>query len=147
MHGAGLAAHAGVEDELSARSVDTKKKELAGNFKNNGREWRRGGVPELVNVHNFIDPKLSRATLYDRPPLLRQVSWIFGSGSILSRRKLPRFPRPAPFHFGRSGLLDRAYRVRQFSEALDVEMRDEIRQRHLPRFLTMIGEFAEFVGV
>jgi hypothetical protein len=39
-------------------SVDTKKKELVGNFKNNGREWRRQGRPELVNIHNFIDPKL-----------------------------------------------------------------------------------------
>ena len=40
-------------------SVDTKKKELVGNFKNNGREWRAQGRPELVNVHDFIDPKLS----------------------------------------------------------------------------------------
>ena len=39
-------------------SVDTKKKELVGNFKNNGREWRPQGQPELVNVHDFIDPKL-----------------------------------------------------------------------------------------
>ncbi len=39
-------------------SVDTKKKELVGNFKNNGREWRRQGTPELVNIHDFIDPKL-----------------------------------------------------------------------------------------
>src|SRR6266568_3455298 len=31
-------------------SVDTKKKELVGNFKNNGREWRRNGAPELVSV-------------------------------------------------------------------------------------------------
>ncbi|MBV9530613.1 MAG: ISAzo13 family transposase [Bradyrhizobium sp.] len=37
-------------------SVDTKKKELVGNFRNNGREWRRQGRPELVNVHDFIDP-------------------------------------------------------------------------------------------
>jgi hypothetical protein len=37
-------------------SVDTKKKELVGNFQNNGREWRRQGTPELVNVHDFIDP-------------------------------------------------------------------------------------------
>ena len=42
-------------------SVDTKKKELVGNFKNNGREWRPTGTPELVNVHDFIDPKLNRA--------------------------------------------------------------------------------------
>ena len=47
-------------------SVDTKKKELVGNFKNNGREWRRNGAPEQVNVHDFIDPKLSRAVPYWR---------------------------------------------------------------------------------
>ena len=45
-------------------SVDTKKKELVGNFKNNGREWRPKDRPELVNVHDFIDPKLSRAVPY-----------------------------------------------------------------------------------
>ena len=37
-------------------SVDTKKKELVGNFKNNGREWRPKGTPEPVNIHDFIDP-------------------------------------------------------------------------------------------
>jgi hypothetical protein len=45
-------------------SVDTKKKELVGNFKNNGREWRPKGRPELVRVYDFIDPKLSRAVPY-----------------------------------------------------------------------------------
>ena len=42
-------------------SVDTKKKELVGNYKNNGREWRPQATPEQVNVHDFIDPKLGRA--------------------------------------------------------------------------------------
>ena len=45
-------------------SVDTKKKELVGNFKNNGREWRPKATPEAVNVHDFIDPKLGRAVLW-----------------------------------------------------------------------------------
>lgn len=36
-------------------SVDTKKKELVGNFKNSGQEWRPKGMPEKVNVHDFID--------------------------------------------------------------------------------------------
>jgi len=35
-------------------SVDTKKKELVGNFKNNGRTWRKSGQPEQVNTHDFI---------------------------------------------------------------------------------------------
>jgi len=44
-----------------AISVDTKKKELVGDFKNGGREYRPAGLPEQVRVHDFIDPKLGRA--------------------------------------------------------------------------------------
>jgi hypothetical protein len=43
---------------------NTKKKELVGNFKNAGREWRPKGRPEEVNVYDFIDPKLKRAVPY-----------------------------------------------------------------------------------
>jgi Rhodopirellula transposase DDE domain len=57
-------------------SVDTKKKELVGNFKNNGREWRPTGQPELVNVHDFIDPKLSRAVPYGVYDLANNVGWV-----------------------------------------------------------------------
>ncbi len=39
-------------------SVDTKKKELIGNFANGGRDWRPAGDPERVNVHDFADPAL-----------------------------------------------------------------------------------------
>jgi hypothetical protein len=45
-------------------SVDTKKKELVGNFKNHGREWRPKDEPEQVKVHDFIDPALGRAVPY-----------------------------------------------------------------------------------
>ena len=57
-------------------SVDTKKKELVGNFKNNGREWRPEGTPELVNVHDFIDPKLSRAVPYGVYDITNNVGWV-----------------------------------------------------------------------
>lgn len=57
-------------------SVDTKKKELVGNFKNNGREWRRQGTPELVNVHDFIDPKLKRAVPYGVYDISNNVGWV-----------------------------------------------------------------------
>ena len=57
-------------------SVDTKKKKLVGNFKNNGREWRPAGQPELVNVHDFIDPKLSRAVPYGVYDLANNVGWV-----------------------------------------------------------------------
>jgi transposase len=45
-------------------SVDAKKKELIGNFKQNGRIWRPKGDPELVRVYDFIDKKLGKATPY-----------------------------------------------------------------------------------
>jgi hypothetical protein len=57
-------------------SVDTKKKELVGNFKNNGREWRPQGMPELVNIHDFIDPKLSRAVPYGVYDISNNVGWV-----------------------------------------------------------------------
>jgi hypothetical protein len=43
--------------------VDTKKKELVGNFKNSGREWRPRGDPQKVRVHDFIDPSKGKAIL------------------------------------------------------------------------------------
>jgi transposase len=42
-------------------SIDTKKKELVGDFKNGGREWRPKGEPELVRVHDFKDKQLGKA--------------------------------------------------------------------------------------
>ena len=57
-------------------SVDTKKKELVGNFKNNGRQWRPRDTPELVNVHDFIDPKLSRAVPYGVYDITNNVGWV-----------------------------------------------------------------------
>jgi hypothetical protein len=45
-------------------SIDGKKKELIGNYKNNGREWRPRNTPEHVNVYDFVDPEGGRATPY-----------------------------------------------------------------------------------
>ena len=45
-------------------SVDTKKKELVGDFKNAGREWRPKGEPQLVRVHDFKDKQLGKAIPY-----------------------------------------------------------------------------------
>jgi len=57
-------------------SVDTKKKELVGEFKNNGREWRPKNQPELVRVHDFVDPELGRATPYGIYDLSRNSGWV-----------------------------------------------------------------------
>ena len=46
-----------------------------GNFRNNGREWRRQGRPELVNVHDFIDPKLKRAVRYGIYDIANNTGW------------------------------------------------------------------------
>ena len=48
---------------LPVLSVDAKKKELVGNYKNNGREWNPSGNPVLVNVYDFLGEG-GRATLY-----------------------------------------------------------------------------------
>ena len=45
-------------------SVDTKKKELVGNFKNAGQEWQPQGEPERVDVHDFPDAALGKAIPY-----------------------------------------------------------------------------------
>ena len=45
-------------------SVDTKKKELVGDFKNSGREWQPKGTPEQVQVHDFPDDALGKAIPY-----------------------------------------------------------------------------------
>jgi len=54
-------------------SVDTKKKELIGDFKNNGREWRRKGDPEEVGVHDFGTDRLSPYGVYDQT---RNEGWV-----------------------------------------------------------------------
>ena len=57
-------------------SVDTKKKELVGNFKNGGREWRPQGDPEQVQVHDFVVPELGRAIPYGVYDLGQNTGWV-----------------------------------------------------------------------
>jgi hypothetical protein len=57
-------------------SVDTKKKELVGDFRNQGREWRPQGSPERVNIHDFIDPKLGRAVPYGVYDIGDNKGWV-----------------------------------------------------------------------
>ena len=56
--------------------VDAKKKELVGDFKNAGREWRRRGTPEEVRVHDFIDPDLGKAIPYGVYDLTHNEGWV-----------------------------------------------------------------------
>jgi len=87
-------------------SVDTKKKELVGEFKNAGREWRRQGAPEKVNVHDFPNPKLGKAIPYGVYDLASNEGWVsvgidhdtaqFAAASIgrwwrqMGRRRFPK---------------------------------------------------------
>ena len=57
-------------------SVDTKKKELVGDFKNLGREWRPEGFPERVRVHDFKIPELGKAIPYGVYDLSRNSGWV-----------------------------------------------------------------------
>jgi hypothetical protein len=89
-----------------AISVDTKKKERVGDFKNAGREWRPQGDPEEVRVHDFLDKKLGKAIPYGVYDILNNQGWVsvgidhdtarFATNSIrrwwkqMGRRRFPR---------------------------------------------------------
>lgn len=65
-----LAAH------LPVISVDTKKKELVGAYKNAGREWLPSGQPESVKVHDFVDPEWGRANPYGVYDIGHDEAWV-----------------------------------------------------------------------
>jgi hypothetical protein len=89
-----------------AISVDTKKKELVGDFKNAGREWRPRGEPEEVRVHDFLDKELGKAIPYGVYDMINNQGWVsvgidhdtaqFAVNSIrrwwkrMGRRRFPR---------------------------------------------------------
>jgi hypothetical protein len=62
--------------EQPAISVDTKKKELVGDFKNAGREYRPNGRPEDVRVHDFLIPGLGRASPYGVYDIADNAGWV-----------------------------------------------------------------------
>lgn len=72
--------NARLEKELAAGnpviSVDTKKKELVGDFKNRGRSYRPKGDPEQVRVHDFIIPELGRANPYGVYDVAHNLGWV-----------------------------------------------------------------------
>ena len=57
-------------------SVDTKKKELVGDFANAGREWMPQGRPEKVRVHDFLIPENGKAIPYGVYDLQRNEGWV-----------------------------------------------------------------------
>jgi hypothetical protein len=57
-------------------SVDTKKKEIVGEFSNKGSTWRPEGCPERVNMHDFLDPDKGRAAPYGIFDLAKNVGFV-----------------------------------------------------------------------
>jgi hypothetical protein len=57
-------------------SVDTKKKELVGDFKNAGQEWHPQGRPSAVRVHDFVDEELGKAIPYGVYDLSANAGWV-----------------------------------------------------------------------
>jgi hypothetical protein len=69
-------AKAAIATGVPVISVDTKKKELVGDFKNAGREWRPKGEPELVRVHDFKDKQLGKAIPYGVYDIAANQGWV-----------------------------------------------------------------------
>lgn len=65
-----------VEQGLPAISIDTKKKELVGNYSNGGQEWRPKGEPELTLSHDFPDKDLGKAIPYGIYDMGRNEGWV-----------------------------------------------------------------------
>ena len=94
-----------LQAQQPAISVDTKKKELVGDFKNGGKEWRPKGEPEKVRVHDFLDKDLGKAIPHGIYDLANNQGWVsvgithdtahFAAHSILrwwDQMGAPRFP-------------------------------------------------------
>lgn len=65
-----------IDDAQPAISVDTKKKELIGDFANGGAEWAPGGEPERVRVHDFADPALGKVVPYGIYDVANDEGWV-----------------------------------------------------------------------
>jgi len=70
------AVQAALAENQPVISVDTKKKELVGDFKNARRKWRPQGEPEEVRVHDFLIKELGRAVPYGIYDLAANTGWV-----------------------------------------------------------------------
>ena len=68
--------HQYIEAGWPVISIDTKKKELVGDFKNNGREYQPAKTPERVNVHDFPDKELGKAIPYGIYDVSANTGWV-----------------------------------------------------------------------
>jgi hypothetical protein len=75
-HYINAAVSAALAESEPVISVDTKKKELVGDFKNGGRDYRPAGDPEKVRVHDFLIKELGRAVPYGVYDLAANAGWV-----------------------------------------------------------------------
>jgi len=112
-------------------SVDTKKKELVGDFKNGGREWAPQGQPEQVRVHDFLDKELGKAIPYGVYDVTNNQGWVsvgidhdtayFATASIRrwwQEMGAARFPRANELFLTADGGGSNSYRTRLWKVAL-----------------------------
>jgi transposase len=129
-------------------SVDTKKKELVGDFKNGGRELCPQGDPELVRVHDFVIPELGKVAPYGVYDVTHNLGWVnvgidhdtaaFAVASIRrwwQRMGQPRYPRAQQVLITADGGGSNGSRVRLWKielQKLADETGLEISVCHLP---------------
>ena len=129
-------------------SVDAKKKELVGDFKNNGRELRPKGCPEPVRVHDFAIPGLGKAAPYGIYDIAANQGWVnvgishdTAAFAVASIRRwwhalgAARYPNTTKLLITADGGGSNGYRVRLWKrelQALADELGIEIAVCHLP---------------
>jgi hypothetical protein len=119
-------------------SVDTKKKELVGDFKNGGQEWRPRGRPEEVRTHDFQDPDLGKAIPYGVYDITYNQGWVsvgidhdtayFAAASIRrwwEEMGAQRFPRATELMINADGGGSNSSRSRLWKVALQ-DLADEL---------------------
>lgn len=120
-------------------SIDTKKKELVGNFKNGGRERRPAGDPDRVLVHDFVIPELGRAIPYGVYDVGGNLGWVSvgidhdtASFAVESIRRWwqhmgqPRYPKAARLLVTADGGGSNSPRIRLWRVELQ-HLADELR--------------------
>ena len=120
-------------------SVDTKKKELVGEYKNSGQEWWPRGQPQEVNVHDFPDKKLGKAIPYGVYDIVNNEGWVsvgtnhdtaeFAAASIgrwWREMGRERFPRATRLMITADGGGSNSSRSRLWKVALQ-ELADELK--------------------
>jgi hypothetical protein len=128
-------------------SVDTKKKELVGDFKNAGKEWLPKGSPEKVLVHDFPDDSVGKAIPYGVYDMARNEAWVsvgrdhdtsaFAVASIRQWWKMmgqPAYPKAKELFITADAGGSNGYRTRAWKVELQ-DLADELNLRiHVSHF-------------